>query len=189
MSRAFLNSLYSSLLGLVVHSEAFQPPSRGSFAPPSLEQGSSTNLVEGDIAVPESHTGTGDAAAAFLNKKTDLWPRGFVPYRFETFEWDGVVEPVFLDSQMENITKALDEIMLGVPCIKFRFVSPNIYSARLFVFSSSDCKYFCWQNFPSSKFSSFFFTVPLSSADRYFRLLILADMWKQATMALTWFSL
>ena len=120
MSRAFLNSLYSSLLGLVVHSEAFQPPSRGSFAPPSLEQGSSVNLVEGDIAVPGNYTDTGDAAAAFLNEKTNLWPRGLVNYRFETFEWDGVVEPVFLDSQMDNITKALDKIMLGVPCIKFR---------------------------------------------------------------------
>ena len=79
-------------------------------------------MVEGDIAVPGNYTDTGDAAAAFLNEKTNLWPRGLVNYRFETFEWDGVVEPVFLNSQMDNITKALDKIMLGVPCIKFRLV-------------------------------------------------------------------
>ena len=87
ISRKFLNILYSSLLGLVILSIAFRPPSRGSFAPPSLEQGSSVNLVEGDIAAPENYTDTGDAAAAFLNEKTNLWPRGLVNYRFETFEW------------------------------------------------------------------------------------------------------
>ena len=43
-------------------------------------------------------------------------------FRFETFEWEGRVEPVFLDSQMANITTALDKIMQEVPCIKFRQV-------------------------------------------------------------------
>ena len=40
-------------------------------------------------------------------------------YRFETFEWEGVVEPVFSDSQLENITQAHNQIMRDVPCIKF----------------------------------------------------------------------
>ena len=73
--------------------------------------------------MPESHTGTGDAAAAFLNKKTDLWPRGFVPYRFETFEWEGSKEPIFLDDQIANVTKALRQISNDVPCIKFKWVT------------------------------------------------------------------
>ena len=78
-------------------------------------------LLEGDILVPESQVGRGpEELDAFLSDPELLWPNGYVPYCFETFEWDGVVEPVFLDSQMDNITKALDKIMLGVPCIKFR---------------------------------------------------------------------
>ena len=126
MSRGLQMRLCGCFLGLLATYcvDAFQPPSRGSFAPP--EQNSSSNLVEGDIAVPESHTGTGVAAAAFLKEKAKLWLRGFVPYRFETFEWDGVTEPVFLESQMANITLALDKIMLGVPCIKFRCVEPYL---------------------------------------------------------------
>ena len=96
---------------------AFAPPTRGTFdAAPST---STPNLVEGDIAVPVDHLGAGIAPEAFLSKKTNLWPRGVVYYKFETYEWDGVVEPVFLDSQMENITQALQLIMHNVPCIKF----------------------------------------------------------------------
>ena len=37
-----------------------------------------------------------------------------IPYRIETFEWDGIVEPIFLDDQIDNI-----ENMTNVPCLKF----------------------------------------------------------------------
>ena len=105
------------LLGLFAKCLAFAPPSRGTFdlAPPT----STPNLVEGDIAVPVGHLGAGIAPEAFLSKKASLWPRGVVYYQLETFEWQGVVEPVFLDSQMDNITQALQLIMHSVPCIKF----------------------------------------------------------------------
>ena len=59
---------------------------RGNFVPPQT----SPSLVEGDIAVPETHLGTGQALDAFLTELTNLWPRGFIPYRIETFEWDGI---------------------------------------------------------------------------------------------------
>jgi len=62
---------------------------------------------------------------------------GLVSYRFETFEWEGRVEPVFLDSQMVNITTALDQIMQGVPCIKFREVAASYHGPHL-IFSLSD---------------------------------------------------
>ena len=89
---------------------------RGNFVPPQT----SLSLVEGDIAVPEAHLGTGLALDAFLSEPTSLWPRGFIPYRIETFEWDGIVEPIFLDEQIENITLAHRKIMTDVPCLKFQ---------------------------------------------------------------------
>ena len=89
---------------------------RGNFVPPQTKP----SLVEGDIAVPETHLGTGEALDAFLTEPTSLWPRGFVPYRIDTFEWDGIVEPIFLDEQIDNITLALGKIMTDVPCLKFQ---------------------------------------------------------------------
>ena len=86
----------------------------GNFVPPQT----SLSLVEGDIAVPG--TGHGQALDAFLTEPSALWPRGFIPYRIETFEWDGIVEPIFLDDQIENITTALGKIMTSVPCLKFQ---------------------------------------------------------------------
>ena len=84
------------LLGLFAKCLAFEPPSRGTF---ELAPSRSTpNLVEGDMAVPVGHLGAGTAPEAFLSRKANLWPRGVVYYQFETFEWGGVVEPVFLDS-------------------------------------------------------------------------------------------
>ena len=88
---------------------------RGNFVPPET----SPSLVEGDIAVPETHLGTGQALDAFLTDPTALWPRGVIPYRIETFEWDGIVEPIFLDDQIENITISHQKIMTDVPCLKF----------------------------------------------------------------------
>lgn len=54
-----------------------------------------------------------------------LWPGGIVPYRIDTEEWQGTVEPVFLADQIDNITRALLKIENGVPCIEFRCVSPK----------------------------------------------------------------
>ena len=97
-----------------------RPRARGEFA---STQGSHTpHLLEGDIAVPVHHLVAGTVQEAFLANQTQLWPQGLISFRFETFEWEGRVEPVFLDSQMANITTALDKIMREVPCIKFRQV-------------------------------------------------------------------
>ena len=86
---------------------------RGNFIPP----GTNPALVEGHIAVPASHLNSGKALDAILTETTArVWPRGYVPYRIDTF----VVEPIFLDEQIENITLALGMIMQDVPCLKFQ---------------------------------------------------------------------
>ena len=95
---------------------AFDGSFRGRFIPPQTTH----SLVEGDIAVPDTHLGIGLALNAFLAQPSALWPRGFVPYRIETFEWNGVVEPIFLDDEIENITQSLTKIMTDVPCLKFQ---------------------------------------------------------------------
>ena len=43
-----------------------------------------------------------------------------IPYRIETFEWDGIVEPIFLDDQIDNITLSQGKIMADVPCLEFQ---------------------------------------------------------------------
>ena len=43
-----------------------------------------------------------------------------MPYRIEEIEWKGVMEPIFLDNQIGNITLALGKIMTDVPCLKFQ---------------------------------------------------------------------
>ena len=98
---------------------AFRPPQRGTFAP--VQDDSNTpHLIEGDIALPPSLHLSGSALNSFLKATKSLWPFGRVPYRIDTDEWGGVVEPVFLDDQIENITQALQKIETGVPCIGFR---------------------------------------------------------------------
>ena len=61
---------------------AFAGAFRGTFVPPET----TSSLVEGDIAVPETHDGTGLVLGAFLANQSALWPRAFIPYRIETFE-------------------------------------------------------------------------------------------------------
>ena len=89
---------------------------RGNFVPPQ----NNPSLFEGDIAIPETYLGTKQDPDAFINNSTKLWPRGYIPYTFETFEWDGTVEPIFLDDQIENIILAHQKIMTDVPCLKFQ---------------------------------------------------------------------
>ena len=89
---------------------------RGNFVPPQTN----LSLVEGDIAVPETHLRTGQALDAFLKEATVLWPMGFIPYRIETFPWKGKAEPIFLDNQIDNITLAHRKIMTDVPCLTFQ---------------------------------------------------------------------
>ena len=92
-------------------------PFRGNFTPPLT----TPTLVEGDIAIPESQVGRGpEELDAFLTDPALLWPNGFVPYCYETFEWNGEMLPIFLDDQIENITQALGKITMNVPCIKFK---------------------------------------------------------------------
>ena len=77
---------------------ATRPPQRGAFAP--VQDDSDTpNLIEGDIALPPNVQGSGSALNTFLKTTRALWPRGRVPYRIDTDEWEvGIQEPVFLDS-------------------------------------------------------------------------------------------
>ena len=77
-------------------------------------------LIQGDIAVPEAHHGTGQELSAFLAQPSALWPRGVVYFWIETDEWEGVEEPVFTDEGLSNITQAHKQIMEAVPCIEFR---------------------------------------------------------------------
>ena len=106
-------------LGFLATSRGSRPPRRGAFAP--VPPDSETPLiVEGDIALAPHPLGSDAALHTFLKAKTALWPRGRIPYRIDEYEWDGTVEPVFLDSQIENITQALQKIEAGVPCIDFK---------------------------------------------------------------------
>ena len=91
---------------------------RGNFVPPQTNP----KLVQGDIAVPETHLGERCTEDAFLADETSLWPNGFIPYRIETFEWEGKIEPIFTDDQISNITLAQGKIMAAVPCLKFMLV-------------------------------------------------------------------
>jgi hypothetical protein len=95
----------------------YSPSGRGAFAPTTA--GTTSHMVEGDIAVPGTHIGN-STQGSFLADVTKLWPNGIVFYRFEMFDFDGITEHLFLDEQVANITTALDHIMQEVPCIKFR---------------------------------------------------------------------
>ena len=108
------------LLGVFASCGASRPPRRGAFAPAPEVNLDTPLLLEGDIAVTESSLGSGTTMSAFRTAQDSLWPRGVVPFRIATDEWQGVVEPVFLDSQIENITRAHRKIENGVPCIEFR---------------------------------------------------------------------
>ena len=104
------------LLGLSTNQDVYGNSFRGNFSLPE----STRPLIEGDIAVPDTHTGRGSEQNAFLKDPTVLWPRGYVPYRIETFEWDGIVELIFMDDQIDNITLAQGKIMADVPCLEFQ---------------------------------------------------------------------
>ena len=94
---------------------------RGDFAQASQDS-ISPNLIQGDIAVPVSHIGADeDALDSFVSDQKALWMKGIVHYRIEEDEYEGVVEPVFSDAQIANITEALQQIEKGVPCIEFRY--------------------------------------------------------------------
>ena len=115
----------ATLLLLLLHlllppstSALYSPPSRGTFSPPMST--SSRHLVEGDMAVPSSHLSSSPAQDSFLQNPSLLWPGAVIYFRFELFEWDGVMEPLFLDSQKDNITTAMERIATAVPCFKFK---------------------------------------------------------------------
>ena len=77
--------------------------------------------MDGDIVIPASYVGRGyEELDAFLADPELLWPNGFVPYCFETFEWKGQFLPILLDEQIDNVTQALGNITSDVPCIKFK---------------------------------------------------------------------
>ena len=107
-------------LWILMACEASRPPRRGAFAP--VQDALDTpHLIEGDIALSPNVHGVGPVQNTFLKATKALWPRGRVPYRIDQDEWEvGVKEPVFLDSQIENITQALGKIKTGVPCIDFK---------------------------------------------------------------------
>ena len=108
------------LLGVLASCGASRPPRRGAFAPAPEVNPDTPLVVEGDIAVTERNLGLGTPLNAFRSAQNSLWPRGVVPFRIDTDEWDGIVEPVFLDSQIDIITQAHQKIENGVPCIEFR---------------------------------------------------------------------
>ena len=120
---------FLTFANLLVSVVSVRPRSRGEFA--TDNGGLGAHLLEGDMAVPGQAMVAGTVQEAFLANRTQLWPQGLVSYRFETFQWDGITEPVFLDSQMENITSALEKIARDVPCIKFRLASFKCFNNAL----------------------------------------------------------
>ena len=105
------------LLGFLTVHGALGAPFRGTYT----SRNTTPSLIEGDIVIPASYVGRGyEELDAFLTDPELLWPNGFVPYCFETFEWEGEMLPIFLDDQIENITQALGKISRDVPCIKFK---------------------------------------------------------------------
>ena len=66
----------------------------------------------------EAHLNSGKALDAFLTEETSLWPRGYMPYSIEEIEWKGVMEPIFLDNHIDNISFLWGNIMMDVPCLK-----------------------------------------------------------------------
>ena len=105
------------LLGFLIVHGVLGGPFRGTFT----SSQTTPTLVEGDIAIPESQVGRGpEELDAFLADPALLWPNGFVPYCFETFEWEGELLPILLDEQIDNVTQALGNITSDVPCIKFK---------------------------------------------------------------------
>ena len=71
-----------------------------------------------------SHLLIGVFASCGASNPLQMWPGGVVPYTIDTaisYE-SGLLEPVFSDGQIENITLALQTITDGVPCVHFRFV-------------------------------------------------------------------
>ena len=105
------------LLGFLTVDGALGGPFRGRYT----SHQSTPTLIEGDIVIPASYVGRGyEELDAFLTDPELLWPNGFVPYCFETFEWEGEFETILLDEQMDNVTQALGNITMDVPCIKFK---------------------------------------------------------------------
>ena len=124
------------MLGVLAPCGGYSPPQRGAFAPAPEINLDMPLIVEGDIAVTESSLGSGkNVLRMFQLSQSSLWPEGVVPYRIATalfFTGTGrggsqerpgsLFEPVFLESQIENITQALRKIENDLPCIKFRQV-------------------------------------------------------------------
>ena len=122
------------MLGVLAPCGGYSPPRRGAFAPAPEINLDMPLIVEGDIAVTESSLGSG--MGAIRMSQSSLWPEGVVPYTIATalfFTGTGrggsqerpgsLFQPVFLESQIENITQALRKIENDLPCIKFRRVS------------------------------------------------------------------
>ena len=68
-----------------------------------------------------SHLLIGVFASCGATNPHQMWPGGVVPYTIDTaisYE-SGLLEPVFSDGQIENITQAHHKIENGVPCIEF----------------------------------------------------------------------
>ena len=77
-------------------------------------------LIEGDMAVPTASS-HGDVKNSFLLDQSQLWSNGLVPFVIETLDLGGgVEEPIFSDSNMQLIRKAMAHIEEQVPCIRFR---------------------------------------------------------------------
>ena len=112
-----IGTMLMALYLLFGTSAAFRASRRGEFAPNPGR--SDANLEEGDIAEQGNLLGSGTALNSFL-KAPALWHRGRVPYRIENDEWEGEVEPVFLDRQIDQIRQALGQIEREIPCIHFR---------------------------------------------------------------------
>ena len=81
------------LLWVASLTSSLEPPVRGAVP---FRPGPDLALVEGDVAVAVSRGG-GQARHTFVTDPSNLWSNGIVFYTFETYEYYGVVVPIFID--------------------------------------------------------------------------------------------
>ena len=72
------------------------------------------------MAKATSGPGEVEIKDAFVVDTDQLWAGAVVPYYIDHFEFNGTIEPLFLDEDIPKIISAMDLINEAVPCIKFR---------------------------------------------------------------------
>ena len=90
------------------------------------EESSGREGSEGEVAEPTIFDEP--SAPVFKTAYADnLWTDAVIPYRFEMIEREGVMEPLFSDSMISDITEAMRNVSEIVPCLHFRYTALPTY--------------------------------------------------------------